>query len=1033
MAYVTDQGRATIPSSNEGADPESEGRMAPPTLPLSGRTEELRLLRGALNRGGSGESATVVLAGSEGMGKSHLMRSICSEADRQDFLVAMGTAYPMESGVPYALFCDLLDPLVRDESAEALLVLTRGGAEFQFICPSLVLREDQGRTGSPEAIPDLRNRLLWNFPAFLDRLRRGRPLLLVFEDLEWADPSSLELLHFLARRPVDFPLVLLATLDPDGSPGAPEVLDAVRSVTRRPDADLRFLQPLGPEDVVEMVTHGFGVAPEVVRTFAATLCRWTGGNPLFLTATLENLVSTGRLRREGGSWVGWEAGELEPPTSVEALVLDRAERLSDEARSVVGPASVLGPRVRFPVLKQVSHLDEATVLAALDELGEHGILREVGSEGGEAYVTFTHPVLQQVFYRSLGAVRAHRLHGGALEALLDHYGGGAGDHADELAIHVERAGDSVDPREAAGILAAAGRHALRAHADREAVRYLQRARDLYPSTAGDEAFVAEYLRIVRDLARAYQRRGRYEEAAELLVQARTLAEKSEGVEFLASLDRRLGLAAFWAGRSSEALEHWDRGLAALARGGHPKLEARLRLARSACLQEVARVEESKSEALKALRLGIEAMSAPIQVSAHMNLTLLHTWAGPTSEAREHGREALQLAEETGDRVAQFSAHWAMAVLEGLTGHPKALRAHLDSAQRLAEELRSPLLRLRLAEVEIEYAARMGHWSWGTDLAAESIRMARELNQRMVLPRLLVLSAFLHLARGDLDLAEVEISEAWEAAGAARGTEPATVHTAILARAARASLHLARQEFAEAVAVGEEGMELVDRSGYTTWGVHRLLPTIAEASLHLRDLDRAREVAARLRREVPRIDHQAAHVWSDICEALVTWLEGDAAGGLQGMVEGAEALEGLGLLPDAARLRRQAAGRLAELGGRDGAIRELRRVHEILSGLKAEPELEKVRGQFRELGARPPARSEGERGAEVLTEREVEIARLIAERRSNKAVARALGISPRTVGTHLTNIFRKLELDTRWELGDRVREGLLDTGRSGGSD
>lgn len=966
------------------------------------------------------------------MGKSFLARSICHEAERRDFLVATGTAYPMESGVPYALFCDLLDPLVREESRESLLVLTRGVPEFQFICPSLARHGAEGPTAPPETIPDLRNRLLWNFSSFLDRLRKGRPLLLVLEDVESADPSSLELLHFLLRRSVDFPLFLLVTIDPDGGPAASEVLDAARTVARSPGADLRFLQPLEPGDVVELVTKGFGVAPEVVRSFAAALCRWTGGDPLFLTATLESLVSSGQIRREGGSWVGWEAGELEPPTSVEALVLDRAGQLSDEARTVVGLASVLGPKVRFPVLKGVSRLDEPNVLAALDELGDLGILREV-SAVGEAYLTFTHPVLQEVFYRALGAVRTHRIHGEALRTLLGLYGDRAGEHADELAVHVDRAGNAADPREAAGILAAAGRQALRAHADREAARYLSRARDLFPSVDGDEGLAAEYFRIVRDLARAYQRRGRYEDAAALLTEVRRLGEASEGAGFLASLDRRLGFAAFWAGRSGDALEHWDRGLTSLAEGGHPELEARLRLARSACLQEVARVEESKAETLEALRLGREAGKLAIQVSAHMNLSLLHTWAGPTTQAREHGAEALRLAEETGDRVAQFSTHWAMAVLEGLTGHPKALRAHLDPAKRLAEELGSPLLRLRLAEVEIEYAARLGHWDWGADLAAEAIRMARELNQQLVLPRLLVLSGLLHLARGDLGLAEDEMSEAWEMAGASRGTEPTTMHTAILARAGRAALHLARQEYAEAVAVGEEGMELVDRSGYTAWGIHRLLPTIAEASLHSRDLERAREVAIRLRRDAGRIDHQAAHVWSSVCEALVTWLEGDIAGGLRRMTEGAEALEGIGLLPDAARLRRQAAGRLAELGDRDGAIRELRRVHEILSSLGAEPELEKVRGQFRELGARPPVRSEGERGAELLTEREIEVARLIAERRSNKAVAKVLEISPRTVGTHLTNIFRKLEVSTRWELGDRVREGLLDTGVSGGSD
>jgi DNA-binding CsgD family transcriptional regulator len=93
-------------------------------------------------------------------------------------------------------------------------------------------------------------------------------------------------------------------------------------------------------------------------------------------------------------------------------------------------------------------------------------------------------------------------------------------------------------------------------------------------------------------------------------------------------------------------------------------------------------------------------------------------------------------------------------------------------------------------------------------------------------------------------------------------------------------------------------------------------------------------------------------------------------------------------------------------------------------LGAEPELEKARGQFREVGARPPTRTLTA-GAAGLTPRELEIARLVGARKSNKAIGRSLGISHRTVGTHLSNIFRKLDVDSRVELGDRVRAGLLD--------
>ena len=1008
-------------SDGSGSEPSSGTEC--PSLPLCGRAGELSMLRGALNRAASGESSRIVLVGPKGMGKSRLARATAEEAERRGFRIASGTAYPLESGVPWALICDLLDPLLRGESPETLMALTRGAPEFRFVLPSLTLHDSAGTDPAAESVPDLRNRLLWNFPAFLDRLRRDLPLLLIVEDMEWADPSSLELLHFLVRRPLELPIVLVGTLDPEGSPEGPVLMEALRGVADRTEAELRRLAPLTPDAVVELVAQGFGADPEVVRGFSEELCRWTGGNPLFLTATLEHLVEGGRLQREGGRWVGWETRVLSPPTSVEALVLERAERLSTEAGSVAGLAAVIGPKVRFEVLAEASGLDEPELLRALDELRERGFLRE-DTEGDEAFIAFVHPILRQVFYRSLGTVRARRMHGEVLQALIDLYGERALDHADELAVHLDRVGPTADPRRSARILVAAGRQALQTHANLEAARYLERALEVLPDEtdpAGDRAA------ILVDLARACQRRGRYADATRFLTEARESLGPNAPPGDLAGIDRRLGFTAFWAGRSDEALEHWERGLGVL--DGEDALEARLRLARSACLQERGEVDEAAAEAGEALRLGGEVEDIGLQVSAHMSLTLLHTWAGPSDRARYHGTAALTLAEGSGEATERLSAHWAMAVLEGLTGHPPALREHMDQAWPLADALGSPLLKLRLAEVEIEYAARVGQWDRGGDLAAESLRMARELNQRLALPRLLVLSGLLHLARGDVERAERELDEAWVRTGTGTDARPMTMHTAILARAGRAALHLARGEFPEAVAMGEEGMDLVDRSGYRAWGIHRLLPTIAEASLHLRDLERARAVAARLRREGQRFDHPAARAWSAICEALVVWLDGDPARGAREMAEGADTLEEIGLLPDAARLRRQVAGRLAETGDHDGAVRELRRAHEILSGLGAIPELEKARDQFREIGARPPVRSEGERGPELLTSREIEIARLIGQRKSNKAVARELGISPRTVGTHLTNIFRKLELGSRWELGDRVREGILDSDRA----
>ena len=127
--------------------------------------------------------------------------------------------------------------------------------------------------------------------------------------------------------------------------------------------------------------------------------------------------------------------------------------------------------------------------------------------------------------------------------------------------------------------------------------------------------------------------------------------------------------------------------------------------------------------------------------------------------------------------------------------------------------------------------------------------------------------------------------------------------------------------------------------------------------------------------------------------------------------------------DAARLRRNLAQLLVALGDRDGAMRELRRAHDVFARIGAESGAALARAiSFASLGARPPARAVAE-GAGALTGREREIARLVAARKSNKEIGAALGISSRTVSTHLSNVFAKLGVTSRGELTDRVRDDV----------
>ncbi|MEQ1857984.1 MAG: LuxR C-terminal-related transcriptional regulator, partial [Longimicrobiales bacterium] len=577
--------------------------------------------------------------------------------------------------------------------------------------------------------------------------------------------------------------------------------------------------------------------------------------------------------------------------------------------------------------------------------------------------------------------------------------------------------DAPGLREKAAVyMAAAGRTALERRADHEALSYLRSALERAPEAGADGARIRA--EVTPQLARAHQHLGDFE-AAGTLWDAALANVPAEAVEH-ADLRRARGMCHFWCGRHEEAHEELVAGLAAAERSGDRAAAVRLRIARAHCLQELGRGKAAAETLSPALELA-EALGDPgLQARVHRALALLHVWIGPPERAQQHAERAIALARRVGDLSIEFWARWGLAVVTGMRGDTEQLARAVEEVNQLAETARSPVLRLWTADMAIELAYFRGEWDQGIAIGNKAIALARSLNQRTLLPRLLVWTSQIHLGRGQLDEAKKLVDEAVAVAGLDKPGAAVDVHQVVPVYIGLAYYYVGLGDFRDAIAAAEKGREIAEGTGYVLWAMHRLLPILGEAYLWAGEIDKAAEIGRQMREHSLKVDHRLGHAWADTCEALVMWKRGNTEASVALMRKGATALEEIPMMWDAARLRRQLAGRLAELGAVDEALTELRRTHEVFSRLGASLELEKTRMQFRDLGCRPPARSVAS-GVAGLTARELEVARLVAKRRSNKAIGKELDMSARTASTHLSNIYQKLGIRSRGELADMIRE------------
>ncbi len=348
----------------------------PGLVPLVGRSREVETLGHLLEQTEHRSGNTAFIRGPRGAGKTRLAREAAEYARSRGWTVLSGRAYPAERLVPFAPFSDAFLPILQGLSDEALRELAPGGEDALYaLFPALGARPPAPH--EPHGDPgELQARIFWHFTGMLGRLAAHRPVVLIIEDLDFADRSSLELFHFVARHCTDKPILLVGEytgLDPKRKR---ELVEIEQSLMGMSAATVFDLEPLTEEGTGEFLRRALDIEDQDISDLTSLVYHWTRGNPFFLTGTLRALVEARVLWRDGGIWHGLELESIELPHSVRDAVLVWMGHLSERALNLAELLSVLGTQVSYDMLTHLSDMDEAEVAGALDELLRHQILVE---------------------------------------------------------------------------------------------------------------------------------------------------------------------------------------------------------------------------------------------------------------------------------------------------------------------------------------------------------------------------------------------------------------------------------------------------------------------------------------------------------------------------------------------------------------------------------------------------------------------------------------------------------------------------------
>jgi class 3 adenylate cyclase len=686
-----------------------------------GRVEELAEVKAAFDAALGGRGGLVMVVGEPGIGKTRLVEELGAYATMRGAQVCWGHSYEGEVGLPYLPFVEAFRAYVRDrEDDELRAELSTGAPEVATLVSELRQRFPDLPESPPLEGDAERLRLFQGVSEFLHNAAVARPIVLVLDDLHWADKPTLLLLQYLARNLRRDRLLVVGTYRDVELDRTHPLADVVATL-RREQLYRRVLLRGLPRDDVKSFIEIIG-DQQTPDEFADVIHRETEGNPFFVAEILRHLADTGGIQRVEGRWVGTpESVAANLPEGVREVIGRRLDRLSDDCNRMLTIAAAMPGGFSIDIVARITGDDIDHMLDLLDEALAAQVVRE--RRDAPASYEFSHALIRQTLYGELNTPRRVRMHRQIADALEQQYAANDEPHLPELAYHWFQAAPAGEAHRAVDYAVRAAERASRQAAHEETAKFFDLALQALEFVDGvDDAQEAELL---IGLGEARNRAGELDAARSALWRAADLARGVDDPELLARAVLTFAELRWASSVYDEELVGRLGEATRILGDRDPVLRSQLlsRQAAQVMFFDSTRFGDLADDAVAAARVADDPGSLALALT-------MQTWGerlvAGAQDLCDRYEEIASLARAANNSDLVLSSTWNLLVNGMYSGDPSAVATHLDEISRLAAESRSPTHLVNAMTARGAVAALRGDYAETDRLAGEILSQGHRM-------------------------------------------------------------------------------------------------------------------------------------------------------------------------------------------------------------------------------------------------------------------------------------------------------------------